>query len=313
MLAERIHNTIRFFDLQQFPLTAFEIHRYLITDLKTLRSKIDESYELRVGANNETTQPLQPPIHFDTILTQLRVLVFEKRIAERNGFYCLIGRDSLVADRQKNYLNGLKREKLIARYMPAVKHLPFVRSVALLGSQAMGQQKPTSDIDLFVITDPRFLGLGRFFITSYFQILGLRRHDKKVANRFCLNHYLAGSLPLSEDRNLYTALEYAKFRSLVRGTGFKKFLVQNNWISEFLPHFKPAAQTPQSSTTKLQNFFEGFFDNRFGLWLEQRMINSQLKRIEKGKFNIASTKELSFHPNNRKQKLFEDFFAKGNV
>lgn len=305
MLAERIHNTLRFFDLQNFPLTAWEIHRYLITDLKTLRERINANYELQ---SNEAL-PSVSPIHFDTILTQLRVLVFEKTISEKNGFFCLTGRESIIDSRQQDYLLGLKREQLLNSYIGATKHIPFVRSVVLLGSQAMGQQKNSSDIDLFVITDEKFLGTARILLTIYFQILGLRRHGKKIANRFCLNHYLAGPRTLVEDRNLYTALEYIKFRPLVHGNVFKKFLVNNKWVNDFFPHAKPAYNSSdQSRNTSLQSFLEKLFQNALGRWIETKVINIQLNRISKEEFNISNTAELSFHPNNRKQKLFQSFF-----
>lgn len=305
MLAERIHNTLRFFDLQNYPLTAWEVYWFLITDLKTLRDRIDSNYELESG---DTQAPISP-VHFDTILTQLRVLVFEKTIIEKNGFYCLAGQEKIIDDRQKDYLLGLKRERLLNKFMPPIKHIPFVRCVVLLGSQAMGQQKTSSDIDLFVITDEKFLGLARFFLTSYFQILGLRRHGKKIANRFCLNHYLAGSRTLTYDRNLYTAFEYIKFRPLVYGQVFRDFLAKNGWVNDFFPHSKPNRPKNIDPTgTPLQNFLERLFQNKGGYWLEQKMITSQLKRINKEEFNISNTLELSFHPNNRKHKLFQNFF-----
>lgn len=307
MLAERIHNTLRFFDLQQFPLTAWEIHRYLITDLKTLREKIDGNYELQVNY----AQPAISPVHFDTILTQLRVLVFEKTIVEKNGFYCLAGRENIIDDRQQDYLLGLKREKRLSKYIWPIKHLPFVRSVVLLGSQAMGKQKSSSDIDLFVITDEKYMATARGFLTVYFQLIGLRRHGKKIANRFCLNHYIAGPRELTEDRNLYTALEYIKFRPLVYGSVFKEFLNNNKWINAFFPHAQPHENKFQQVTSSsLQKFLEKLYLNKVGLWFEQKLINAQLKRINKEEFNISNTEELSFHPNNRKRKLFESFFTK---
>lgn len=307
MLAERIHNTLRFFDLQQLPLTAREIHRYLITDLKTLRERIDDNYELQ----DSDPQPGISPVHFDTILTQLRVLVFEKTISERNGFYCLAGRENIIDDRQQDYLLGLQREKLLSKYIWPIKHLPFVRSVVLLGSQAMGKQKPGSDIDLFVITDEKYMATARSFLTMYFQLVGLRRHGKKTANRFCLNHYIAGPRELAEDRNLYTAFEYVKFRPLVYGSVFREFLNKNKWVNIFFPHAHVRQNKfSQVTSTSLQKFLEKLYLNKVGLWFEQRLINAQLKRINKEEFNISNTEELSFHPNNRKQKLFQSFFAK---
>lgn len=302
MLANRILATIRFFDLQNIPVTATEVHKYLVSDPINVKSKLDSNFELV-----EKLEVVLPQVHFDTVLTQLHILSREGRIFQHNGFYTLIGLEQLVAERTKSYFVSLKRERLIRRFAKPARHIPFVRSIALLGSQALGQQKPGSDIDLFVITDPKFIGLARFFLTTYFQILGIRRHGVKVANRFCLNHYLAGSVSLEKDRNLYTAFEYLKFRSLIYPQNYYKFLQSNDWIFAFFPNATlPKLKDEQRSS--LQSFFEKLLNNKIGLWIESKVISAQLARIEQSEFTIHSKSELSFHPNNRKQKLFQSFF-----
>lgn len=323
MLAERIHNTLRFFDLQNFPLTAWEIRKFLIADLKSLRPKLGDDFELLIDPTADApavTPVIATPVHLDTILAQLRVLKNEKTIAEKNGFYCLAGREEIIANRQKGYLWGIKRERFITRYAWLTRYIPFVRSVALLGSQAMGQQKPQSDIDLFVITDSRFMGIARFFLTLYFQVLGLRRHGSKIANRFCLNHYVAGPVALAQDRNLYTAEEYLKARMLVYGSSYELFLQNNSWVYTFFPNARsdttrPDATRPDTRTTqsKLQAALERLLSNSFGAWLENRLISAQLKRIEKGDFIISSRQEMSFHPENRKKALFAQLFNPTDV
>lgn len=322
MLAERINSTLRFFDLQQLPLTANEIYKFLITDTSSLKAKLNDRYEL-----DGSELSVASSLHFDTILTQLKILTHEKKVSYSKGFYCLPGRESLIEDRLGGYMNGLKRERLISRYVSFARHIPFVRSIALLGSQALGQQKANSDIDLFVITDPKFLGTTRFLLTCYFQILGLRRHGKRTANRFCLNHYLAGPRALMEDRNLYTALEYVKFRPLVYENVFQDFLSQNQWAYVFFPHAKPVHAKPEEVYAKpeahakltdarqadshqslLQAWLEKIFHTRLGYWLEQKLMAVQLKRIKAEEFTISNNIELSFHPDNRKSGLFQEFF-----
>lgn len=302
MLANRILATIRFFDLQNIPATATEVHKYLVSDPLNLKTKLDANFELI-----KKLDVTSPQVHFDTIITQLHILSREGRIFQNNGFYTLVGREPLIAERAKSYFVSLKRERLIRRFAKPTRHIPFVRSIALLGSQALGQQKPSSDIDLFVITDPKFIGLARFFLTTYFQILGIRRHGIKVANRFCLNHYLAGSISLKHDRNLYTAFEYLKFRSLIYPQNYSEFLENNDWILLFFPNATlPKLKDEQHSS--LQIFLEKLLNNKIGLWLESKVISAQLARIEQSEFTIHSHSELSFHPNNRKQKLFQSFF-----
>jgi predicted nucleotidyltransferase len=303
MLAERIFSTLRFFDLQDYPLTAFEVQKYLIADVKSIQTRLDENYEL------VSLDPMQSTfVSFDTILTQLQIMFREGRIISHNGFYALPGREVLISQRQRNNLHGLVRERRIRRYVWLAKHIPFVRSIGLLGSQAMGNQKHTSDIDLFVITDPKYIGLARFLLTVYFQLMGVRRHGAKIKNRFCLNHYLAGPRSLISDRNLFTAYEYIKHRPLVYGSTFEEFLSNNSWVYIFFSNAKPKLPLQPRQQSSLQKLLEKLFYNKLGLWLENKLLSSQLNRIEEGDFTISNPFELSFHPDNRKHTLFENFF-----
>lgn len=303
MLAERIHNTLRFFDLQSYPLTAYEIHQYLVADVATLKTKIDDKFELQ----KEVTTPTAP-VHFDTILTQLYILSREGKILSKNGFYSLPGKEELINQRQKNYLHGLKREKLVRRYLVPAKHIPFVRGIALAGSQALGQQRATSDIDLLIITDPKHMWTARTFLSAWFQLFGVRRHGKKIANRFCLNHYLANAREVDAERNLYKAMEYTKLRSVVYPQGIQEFQKANEvWIKQFFPNteFELSNSKRQS---KFQTFLERIFTNSFGSWIEQKLGNWQQKRIQQDQFVFVRTDELSFHPESKHEALLKGFF-----
>jgi len=186
--------------------------------------------------------------------------------------------------------------------------LPFVRGVALAGSQALGAQRADSDIDLLIIVDPEFLWLARTAVTAYFQILGKRRHGQKIADRFCLNHYLAGVKTIGELRNLYTACEYAKLLPLVYGSAIAEFQQKNSsWIAAFLPNFEPmmVGEDQQSSA---QKFLERLLGGKFGRWLERRLKNWQLPKIRQEQFILVRDDELSFHPQSKQKELLTQFF-----
>ncbi len=304
MLAERIISTLRFFDLQNFPLTAFEIHKYLIADKATLRDKLDSRFELSME-----DLPPAPPVHFDTILTQLHILSREKRIGAQNGFYTLPGKEKLIQDRARSYLIGLSREKRVQRYLAPTKHIPFVRGISLAGSQALGQQRATSDIDLLIITDPNRMWTARTMLSAWFHIFGVRRHGKKITNRFCLNHYLANPREVDAERNLYKAMEYTKLRSVVGPQHIRKFQRSNeNWMRQFFPNITFPVLKSQP-TSKIQFFLEKFFNNSLGNWLERTLGNWQQKRIRQDQFVFVRKDELSFHPESKHESLLQGFFS----
>lgn len=305
MLANRIIASLRFFDLQQFPLTAFEVHEYLVADTQMLRTKIDNKYELRSDADTQVS----PPVHFDTILTQLHILSREGRVVCKNGFYALAGHENIIDERLKNYLNGIKRERLIKHYLAPTKHIPFVRGIALAGSQALGQQRISSDIDLLIITDPRRMWTARTLLSIWFQIFGVRRHGNKTANRFCLNHYLSNPREVDAERNLYKAMEYTKLRSVVYPQGIVEFQKANQkWIHQFFPNVSFEDFDESNDQTSAQRFFEKFFNNFLGDFLEKQLGNWQQKRIRQDQFVFVRDDELSFHPESKHESLLQGFF-----
>ncbi len=317
MLSERILATIKFFDLQDYPLTSFEVWRYLVSDPVALRKQLDDHYELPLGL----AEAKPSLIHFDTLLAQLDILSKEGKLVQKYGFYSLAkpqqngevvinsGDTSRIDKRLQAYRYGLRREKLIRRYMRWTKHLPFVRGISLAGSQALGLQRSTSDIDLLIITDPRFMWLARTFLSIYFQIFGVRRHGKKITNRFCLNHYIANTREVDAERNLYKAMEYTKLRPVVYPQATRKFQIANQkWIKVFFPNvdFDVELSEPQSIW---QYYFEQLLNHRVGLWLDEQLGRIQLKRIKQDKFIFVKDDELSFHPESKHEMLLKGFFG----
>lgn len=304
MLSERIISTLKFFDLQDYPLTSYELWRYLISDPEALKENLDENFEL-IGA--ESIAPA--PVHYDTLLTALDALVREQRVCGKNGFYYLPERKQLVGKRLVNYRYGIRRERFIRRYLKFTKHIPFIRSISIAGSQALGLKRKSSDIDLLILTDGRFMWMARIFLSAYFQILGVRRYKNKISNRFCLNHYFA-NLDIKTSRNLYTALEYTKLRHVVYPQSLGDFQRRNqNWIKTFFPNVRfPELRVRKQST--LQRLLEGLLDNRLGLWLNSQAGKLQLRRIRQDKYILATEDELSFHPNSKQENLLAAMFGK---
>lgn len=301
MLEARILATLRFFDLQDLPLTLFELHKFLLVDPELLPKEISE-FTNPESINNSAL------VSIDSIMNSVGFLVSENKLEEFSGFYCLPGRKKIIQKRLDNYFFGIRREKLIKRYINFLAYIPFVRGVALAGSQALGQEKENSDIDLLIITEPGFMWTARTLVSLYFHLFGIRRHGSFAANRFCLNHYVAGEKVLTEGRNLYTASEYAKLRPLVYESSVFEF-VRNNlfWIKNFFPNIQ-ITKSDKVKQKKIQLFLEKFFKNNFGASLEKRLAQIQKKRIHTDEYVKVSEDELSFHPSSKEEKLLLDFF-----
>lgn len=307
MLESRIINTLEFFDLQDIPLTAFEIHKYLLNDAAHVLAHLDGSWEVVNPVENTGL-----PISLATVQSVLSALLSGPAAAVKTfrGYYFLAARSNdFVLRRLENYQYAVRRERRIKRYGSYIRHIPFVRGVGLVGSQALGQYRTASDIDILVFVDPNFIWLARVMLTTYFQVLGLRRHGRYVADRFCLNHYIAGAKQLRRDRNLYTAGEYAKMRPLYPSSVLEQFKSNNGpWIRLFFPHTstRPVAEI----ISIIQSTLEKILDNSFGRAIDRWLKRSLLGRIKQDSFVVVEDDELAFHPHNRKAGLFAAFFKR---
>lgn len=312
MLKQRVLATLKFFDLQGVPLTLLELHEFLLADLDTIKLRLNERFEL-VGELNgqasEGTNALAPPVApvvLSEILKLLDELVREEAISESQGYYCLPGRGKTITERLRNYVYGIQRERRIRRFLPFLRHVPFVRGVAIGGSQAMGQQTSGSDIDLFIVTDSSYLWLARSLVTFYFQMFGVRRHGKKIANRFCLNHYVAGPRAVEDELDPYNAMEYLRLRPVVYPEGIKNFIYGNRlWIQVWYPETNNFITSSQHQSL-IQKTFELLFKNAVGNRLERQLGLWQLARIKTGEYAVATDQELSFHSIDRKLQLLKD-------
>lgn len=288
MLEQRILHTLQFFSIQKYAVTLLELHRFLVAS---------------PGAETRTVS-----VSVVEVLQTLESLRQAGQIAEQKGYYTLAGHEALLDLRWRGYRYGVWREKIIRRTMKGLAYVPFVRGVALAGSQALGQQRAESDIDLLVITEPGWLWLPRTLVTAYFQIWGIRRHGTKIANRVCLNHYLSGAKAMSKGHNWYTALEYAKLRPLVGAHTIASFQEANkSWMQDLFPNATPV-QAERVSGSGVQRFLELLFSNALGNGLERVLGNWQSKRIHKDEPHIiVEADELSFHPKSKQDALLEEF------
>jgi predicted nucleotidyltransferase len=284
MLSQAILETVRYFDVQDHCLTPLDISKYLlkIPDLPDRPYSIYEIIEELEGSLKDQVQSHQ-------------------------GFYFLTGREELVTKRLHNNFYATKRLKRMKRYLPFVRHIPYVQAVGVGGSEALNNSKEGSDIDLLVITNNNRIWLARLFVTTYFQFLGMRRYKSNVADRFCLNHYLAEEKELSEDHNLYTAVEYASIVPYYGSDVLHRFHQKNySWIKNFLaqPHFV-RNDTPEPS--RFKKITEAVLDSTIGDPLNAFVGYFQRKKIQPLEHIIISDDELSFHPDSKGRRVLAKY------
>ena len=130
-----IVSALAYADVFDYPLTVAQIHRYLVRTPATM-------------AQVEAALACDPWL--------------ASRVERHEDLVCLRGRSASITLRRERagYARDLWRSGRIFGSLAA--HLPYVRMVAVIGSLTMDNvRSPRDDIDLFIVTAPGRVWLGR--------------------------------------------------------------------------------------------------------------------------------------------------------
>lgn len=210
---EAILTTILYSDIFDFSPTKEELWNYLISPQKISR------YEFENSLNKMS----------------------KTHLASQNGYYCLLGRTSVVRKRITNKKIYRRKVQLAVRIGQKIAMVPSVLFVGISGAVAVENVTEDDDIDLFIITKSNTLFVTRFIISCMLEILHLRRKRNVLdaPNKICVNLLIdENDLYWNEEmQNLYTAREIAQMVPIVEKNNiYGTFLQKNQWITTFLPN-----------------------------------------------------------------------------
>lgn len=302
-LSKNILNTITYYDILDYPLTSFEIWKYLTA----AGGNADEKGECSLGE----------------VIEGLENGDIKRHIEEFRGFYFLRGRKELVKKRIQNDKNSIGKYKIAARVSRWLRFTPFVRMIAMTGTVAMKNCEKGSDIDFLVVLEKGRIWTGRLLVTLVVQILRRRRYGKKIKDRICLNYFITtGSLEIKK-KDLFAANEYSFLYPLYGFRVYKKFGETNhNWIRKYKPNyifddigpFRYAGDTKfsrftRSSVEGLINFLGG---DRMESWLKKKQVDKIRKNpltYKKEGYVEANDENLVFLPEPQGPGVIEQFEA----
>lgn len=302
-LEKAIAQTLIFYDLFNRPLTALEIFKYLPAQ----KQKISF-------------------FKFSQILDSSKAL--KEIIGSKSGLYYLINRQNLILEREKRTKISQLKWKRLKRISRILFLVPFLRMAALTGSLTFFNSQRQSDFDLLVVVKTGRIWLARTSLTLLAQILGVRRHKSKTADRLCLNCYLTEkSLAIKKEakpHDFYSAQEYSRLIPLIKKTEeiYDKFLNQNQWLGEFINSF-PWPQNPglfKKIPKKWQKIpaqvLEWILAGKIGESIEKKLgkwqgkrINSQLRFLPDDQIYADGTC-LMFHPQSKSRQILAEYYSK---
>lgn len=220
-LEHSILRTIVYYDCLNFPLTSFEVYKYLTK-------------------NPEEKEPEK--IDYGQVCSVLfSSNALKQFIEQKNGFYFLNSRSDLAEQRIGREKISSKKWKKIRRAAVLLQAVPFLRLIFVSGSLAQNTCHSESDLDLLIVARSGRIWTTRFLTAILTHVLGLRRHGEKIKDRVCLNHYITDkSLQIPPaGRSLYTAQIYNQLVLLFEKEPnlFPRFKEENGWIKDYFVQY----------------------------------------------------------------------------
>jgi hypothetical protein len=227
LLVKDILGPLVFLDLFDFPLTAYEIWRYL-------------GRRGSFAALSLILEKLPPEI-----------------VSHKDGFYFLSGRDNIVEIRKIRYNYSCAKIKIAKRFARAFALLPFVKTIAVANFIGDHNLRQEGDIDFFIITSARRIWLSRLFCAGLAKLLNSRPTAKNKRDKICLSFYI--SQEHLDIRNLSLGDDDPYFYYWLRGLlpiynaddFYSRFLAANKLTNKVLPDIKQPAFSGLDSLERL--------------------------------------------------------------
>lgn len=298
-LDKNILATVVYYSGLSYPLTAFEIWKYLI----------------RTDCYDNKNQAIQTSLA--EIMKQLDDENLKKYIENKNGFYFLKGESHLVERRIKN--NKISAQKIdrllgIAKWL---RFVPFTRMIGMTGALAMKNGNAKSDLDILVVLKNGKIWTGRTLVTLFLHLIAKRRHNKKTTDRVCLNYFITDESLEVITKDLFAASEYMFLFPLYGWETFQRFQIKNQWIRNMKPSYALCEIRPLK--TLEDSYLSKIIRTAGEIILSAKRVEDWLKRIEKkcimqnpkthqeGSMVYADDNALIFLPEPHGPKVFEQF------
>lgn len=275
------YRVVAYFDIFHYPVTAFEVWKWLYA-------------------------PTQPWTFCDVMTALRESTALRSQVHEYRGFYGLGDVAVNVADRQERFLDALRKYRRLMRVLQYLARLPHVEGIAVCNSLAFHHTTAESDIDLFLITQPRRVWTVRFLAVAAMAAMRLRPGEARqdpVCCSFFVDHDLLpmAGLKIAED-DPYLAMWHATLTPLVdRGHVFARLRAENAWVSVVLPHAPPTRRPIIHRRTIRWQLPGSLVAEETLRTFQERRLNAQVTRLKnKDSRVVVNNKMLKFHENDRR-------------
>lgn len=212
-LQEAVIKIVVFFDMFSYPLTAYELWRYLSVSLS-----------------------------FEQATAIARDLVDQTYLESEQGFYFLPGQRQLIITRKQRYHHTNRKLKIARRAVRLFRLLPTVKLAALSNLIGRHNLRDGSDIDIFIVAKANRIWLTRLFCAGIMKLLRQRPTPQKKRDKICLSFYIDSdhlnlqAMTEGPDDNYFHFWLAGLYPLYDAGAYHHQLMMANNWLYEYLPN-----------------------------------------------------------------------------
>lgn len=246
-----ILRTVAYADVFDYPLTAYEVHRYL-AEMSASLSAVQDSLD--------------------------RIVASGHHLAYHRGYVTLPGREYIVETRLHRQTICTSLWPKGIRYGLAIASLPFVRLVAVTGTLAVDNVEQGADIDYLIATTP-----GRVWLTRLLTLV-IVRIGRLEGVEICPNYVISMDALEQFDHSLFTAHELSQMVPLYGARVYEALISENAWAHHFLPNaFSVRRDPPRRKlglvTRALKQIGERVLGGKLGNMLERWEMGHKIPRL----------------------------------
>lgn len=299
-LEKSILKTVIYFDIFNYPMTVFEIWKYLY------------GFECELG---------------DVVSCISNSDNIKRYIETKNGFYFLKGKKELIYSRKSKRDSSIAKIQMAKGVICFLRFVPFIRMIAISGSIGYFNVKEDSDIDIFIIIKDGHVWFTRFFITLFTHLLSKRRHGKKIKNRICLNFYISDKAMdleyLAHENDVWFTYWFLTVSPIFDLGVYENFYYSNKWVNKLSKNYikhdvaKYWKVNDNIFSKNIRHFIEFLLNNKFGGFLNSVLKSIQLLKMKQNKNSkmnngdnavVVNDLMLKFHENDMRKYYNKVFF-----
>ncbi len=298
-LEKAIVSTLAYFDIFDYPLTNFEIWKWLYFESPPDRAVT--LFDVREALENSE--------------------YLKKRVSTRSGFYFFRNRDVCIAVRRKRYTLSERKFHYAKKVVRWLRYLPFVEMVGVCNTLAYNNSRRDADIDLFIITSPGRIWQTRFWVAGLLQLLKLRPVPGDTRDKICSTFFIdrahleVRNLAISDD--IYLPYWVAQVVPLYDRGVYHAFERSNQWIRQHLPNIVFQQPSPRRSVGRAR-VLKKIIALPALLLPEAAFRKYQLNRLpsrlrtlaNRGSEVVLSDQVLKFHDNDRRIQFLQRWQAR---